>query len=46
MSEKKSEEVKKRDARLKKIREMEGDFSNQHQTEKDVKAKENSDKKT
>lgn len=37
MNDKESEEVKARDARLKKIREQEGDFKNQGQIEKDSK---------
>lgn len=37
MNSKESEEVKARDARLKKILEKEGDFRNQEQVEKDSK---------
>ena len=46
MTEKKSEEVKARDARLKKIREQEGDFPVKEEPKKDAGAKAAPPKKT
>lgn len=46
MAEKKSEEVKARDARLKKIREQEGDLQVKEAPKKDVAAKDVPPKKT